>query len=262
MEWLYCLVLGAVIGVISSFLGIGGGILIVPLLPSFADVSSREAVATSLFTVLLVASKNVYGFQKKKLVPWGPAINLALGAALSTFLASLVLHWIAEVYLVLSLAVVLLLVALRLFFPTTAISELSVPETKTAFDFRALLAGLFFGGVVGVTGVGGGIVYGPLLIGLRMVSDAQMSPGSNVVMMLASFMASLGFFWQAESIDWTHIGLIRIDLAFAIFAAAFFTSQYGLKFQDRIHPDRRRLLMACLLLLMFVKTMYRYFSLV
>ena len=259
MELISCLLLGSAVGLVSSFLGVGGGIFIVPLLPTIAGVSSSQAVGTSLFTVFLVTSKNIYAFNKKRQVPWAAALNLAIGASIATFLTSMVLDQINESYLVLALAAVLLGTAIRLFFQGKA-EPIKDSEITKSFDYRALVLGFFCGSIVGVTGIGGGILYGPLLLGFKMVKEEQMAPGSNVVMFCSSLMASIGFALNADEIDFPNLGLIRMDLALMIFASAFVLSKIGHKYQGGIDPKKRKWIMASLLVLMFIKTIWRYFA--
>lgn len=259
MELLSCLLLGSAVGLVSSFLGVGGGIFIVPLLPTIAGVSSSQAVATSLFTVFLVAGKNIYAFHQKRQVPWAAALNLAIGASIATFLTSMILDQINESYLVLALAAVLLGTAIRLFFQGKS-EPIKDSDLSKGFDYRALVLGFFCGALVGVTGIGGGVLYGPLLLGFKMVKEDQMAPGSNVVMFCSSLMASLGFAINADQIQFPSVGLIRADLALMIFASAFVVSKLGHKYQGGIDPKKRKWIMATLLLLMFLKTIWRYIS--
>ena len=54
MDTFLILLLGGFVGFISAFLGLGGGVVIVPLLPEILEISSHEAVATSLIEVLFL----------------------------------------------------------------------------------------------------------------------------------------------------------------------------------------------------------------
>lgn len=51
--------IGLVAGLFSALFGVGGGILIVPLLVGFAAFGAREATATSLGAIVVTASAGV-----------------------------------------------------------------------------------------------------------------------------------------------------------------------------------------------------------
>ena len=65
---------GSLIGVLTGFLGVGGGFLIVPALMKVGGLSIRQAVATSLMVIAMSSAA-------------GLAAHLAGGAAVSTSLA-------------------------------------------------------------------------------------------------------------------------------------------------------------------------------
>jgi uncharacterized membrane protein YfcA len=56
-----CLLLGAVVGLLTGFLGVGGGFLIVPALVLFAGVETKPAVGSSLAIIALNAAGGLIG---------------------------------------------------------------------------------------------------------------------------------------------------------------------------------------------------------
>lgn len=256
MELFYCLLLGASVGLVSSFLGIGGGILIVPLLPSIAGISTKEAVATSLLIIVFVSLKNSISFWRRGLIPWAPGLSIGLGAGLATFVASLFLEKVDDRYLVMILLIVVIAIGFRLL---TTRDQAELPQvTKKVFSLKAFVAGICAGVVVGFTGIGGGVLYGPILLSLHLVRGEQMSPGSNLAMFLASIFGVIGFASTANHIEGFQYGLMHIDLALMVFSAAFFSSKLGYKYQSAIPEPRRRMLLGLVLCLVFLKSLYHY----
>lgn len=78
--------IGLVAGVFSSLFGVGGGIVIVPLLMLFAAYGAREATSTSLGAIVItaVAGVTLYGLRGKVDVPYAVLIGLpaVVGAVL------------------------------------------------------------------------------------------------------------------------------------------------------------------------------------
>ena len=54
--------IGLAAGVFSAFFGVGGGIVVVPLLILFVGFSEREATATSLAAIVITAAAGVIVF--------------------------------------------------------------------------------------------------------------------------------------------------------------------------------------------------------
>jgi len=56
-----CLLIGAIVGVLTGFLGIGGGFMIVPALVLAAGIETKQAVGASLAIITLNAVAGVFG---------------------------------------------------------------------------------------------------------------------------------------------------------------------------------------------------------
>lgn len=95
-RWIFDLALGGLAGVLAGYMGVGGGVLIVPALTIFTGMSQQLAQGTSLAVILLAAPGGAIEHHRKgnlvlPLVPW-----LALGAALGAPLAALAAQWLPQ----------------------------------------------------------------------------------------------------------------------------------------------------------------------
>lgn len=115
MTW-FAAVIGLVAGVFSGLLGIGGGVIVVPMLVLFLGLSVREATGTSLAALLLpVGIFGVMIYFKEDVVRLPVSALLALGLMIGVYIGS---HWsalIPEVYLRRGFALILCLLAVQLF---------------------------------------------------------------------------------------------------------------------------------------------------
>jgi uncharacterized protein len=73
--------IGLVAGVFSAFFGVGGGIVVVPLLLLVAGLSEREATATSLGAIVITAAAGAFIFSLRGEVEVGYAALVGLPAA-------------------------------------------------------------------------------------------------------------------------------------------------------------------------------------
>lgn len=72
---------GALSGLLSGLLGVGGGFVIVPMLSGFSDVPARGVVATSMAVIALVSIGGVLGAATHGGMNWAVALPFAAGAA-------------------------------------------------------------------------------------------------------------------------------------------------------------------------------------
>jgi uncharacterized membrane protein YfcA len=76
-----CAVVGAIVGVLTGFLGVGGGFLLVPALVWFGGLDQRGAVGTSLAVILANSIGGLAGHVGITPFPWSWAAVLASIAA-------------------------------------------------------------------------------------------------------------------------------------------------------------------------------------
>lgn len=107
---------GAVSGVLSGLLGVGGGFVIVPSLSRFTNLQMRSIVATSLAVIALVSVGGVAGAAAQGQVAWGIAMPFAAGAVVALLAGRRLAARVAgarlqQVFAIVSGAVALLMLA-------------------------------------------------------------------------------------------------------------------------------------------------------
>jgi uncharacterized protein len=108
------LLLGAAIGLLAGFLGVGGGVIAVPAFALVLGMSQTAAQGTSLAVILVTAPAGAiehhrHGNVCLRLVPW-----LAVGAAAGGPAAAWLAQWLPQAALARAFALFLLANALRL----------------------------------------------------------------------------------------------------------------------------------------------------
>lgn len=96
-----CLMAGAGVGVLTGFLGVGGGFLLLPALVKFARVPTRVATGTSLAIIAANSAAGFFGHLGSASVPWRLAMvfsliavgGVLLGGKIAGRLPELVLQW-------------------------------------------------------------------------------------------------------------------------------------------------------------------------
>ena len=108
------MLIGVVAGVFSALFGVGGGILIVPLLVLVAGFEQRPAMATSLVAIGFIALAGVIAYAARGEVKPGAALVVGLPAALGAVLGASLQQRLNTRTLSFAFAALLVLVAIRL----------------------------------------------------------------------------------------------------------------------------------------------------
>ena len=108
------LMAGFGVGVLTGFLGVGGGFLIVPALVMFGGLGMKDAIGTSLFVIFLNCLAGLIGHASQNRFDWS-ITALVTGLAVSgTIIGTLLSHRVAATRLQQGFAVFVLLVAVFL----------------------------------------------------------------------------------------------------------------------------------------------------
>ena len=106
-------VIGAVTGLLSGLLGVGGGFVIVPALRAATELSMHSAVATSLMAIALTSLGTFAGaVLQGRALPWLVALPFVAGALLGMLAGHALAPRIAGPRLQQGFAVLMLVVAL------------------------------------------------------------------------------------------------------------------------------------------------------
>jgi len=97
---MYYSLIGLLAGLLSGLFGIGGGLVIVPALVSFAGFSQHRATGTSLAALLLpVGLGAVFEYHRRGEVDWRAALIIAVVLMGSSWMTARVASRVSDVHL-------------------------------------------------------------------------------------------------------------------------------------------------------------------
>ena len=163
VEFLELFGVGAAAGIIGALLGIGGGVVLVPGLSLLLGFELRQAIAASLVCVVAtsVAGSVVHLWKRRVHLPL--ALELQFFAVAGAVGSGLIAVFVPAAPLHFAFALLLLYAATQM-IPLSAHPGHDLPFEYVR-DRRGLAAAgsLFGGAMAGLLGVGGGIVFVPVL---------------------------------------------------------------------------------------------------
>ncbi|MFK7918187.1 MAG: sulfite exporter TauE/SafE family protein [Ilumatobacter sp.] len=176
------LIIGAVAGLLSGLLGIGGGIVIVPALLAVMSMERKLAHGTSLAATLPVAAASLITYSVNDNVDWPVAACLAAGAIFGAVIGTQLLQVIPKRPLIVTFIVVILFTAVRLGLADDALGR---DDLSLAGGIALIAIGLLTGTLSGLLGIGGGVIMVPALIVL-FAEVPVIAKGTSVAVIVPS----------------------------------------------------------------------------
>ena len=183
-EQLWLIPLGFIAGILGSIIGFGGGTIIVPVL-TFVGFPPTLAVGNSLFAAFSnsVASTTMYAKQKR--IEYSLGWKLGLMSVPGTILGAIISSDLSPMIFKILLALVLLSSASYILLKRK-IEEKPIDVSRMLLIFSA--GASFFSGVIAsLFGVGGGIIFVPLMVVVLGLSMKRAAPTSQFILMFTCF---------------------------------------------------------------------------
>ena len=261
MEITQLITLGLIVGFLSSFFGIGGGSLIVPILYGlYPKLPASVVISTSLGSIFCVTFINSIKYAKlRQLPPKEIALNLIVTCTVGAFTGSLLLQQVNTQMAKFSMAIILLLMCGKLLFFKNNPKKLSPKNTPHLIYAFTGLVGAF---ISSLTGLGGGIIFTPIFINILKVPTKLVAPYSNLAMAITSFVGLTPLLLSEVNnaknfsqglLQYGFIGSVNIALVGIITLAAFISSSQGIKYNNRVLPRTKERILAILLLIFSLK---------
>jgi uncharacterized membrane protein YfcA len=175
---------GVLAGACGGFFGVGGGIIIIPILTGYFAATQHRAHGTSLAAIgaTALASIAIYGTHGR--VEWTTAALAGLSSIFTARLGARAAARVSARQLKLAFAVFLALVAIRLLWWTAPTSHplMAAGAPRVAVD---LAVGAAVGLLAGFMGVGGGIIAVPAFMLLLGMSQHE-AQGTSLAVILVT----------------------------------------------------------------------------
>ncbi|KPL04108.1 MAG: hypothetical protein AMJ73_04700 [candidate division Zixibacteria bacterium SM1_73] len=173
---------GLIAGLFGSVLGLGGGILIIPMLTLVFGVPIKEAVGTSLICVIATSCGAASLYVKKHMADIRLGMTLELATTIGAIVGGLVAGFIESEVLAILFSLLLLYIAFSMSRRRAEMnfeSDSSIPEEYPIMNLPLGMGASFFAGnISGLLGVGGGVIKVPtmyLLMGIPLKIAAATS---------------------------------------------------------------------------------------
>ena len=211
MKWYGGLLPGSLGGFLGGLLGVGGGVVTIPLLTGISKLTQLQAHATSLVAIAFSATVGSLTYLARGHADWRASLLLASSAIFTARLGARFAHSLPEVKLKKSFGIFLVFASLLL------VVKDYLPVFHFAFSFWAmlvvfLLVGAATGFLSGMAGVGGGAIMVPAMVIIAGMSQ-QLAQGTSLLAMVPVAMSG--------AMTHYRLGNVRTDIMGGLVIGSF-----------------------------------------
>lgn len=249
--WTSYAALGLFAGLAAGLLGIGGGLLIVPVLAGlFAAQGFPEtlvmplALGTSLATIAFTSLSSLLAHHRRGAVRWSLMGQLSAGIIAGGWLGGYLARWLGGPVLAMVFGVFELLVAAQMLFGRTPAAHRATPGPG-----RNVTAGMLIGVMSALLGIGGGTLTVPWLVWHRVTIREAVGTASACGLPIA-LTGTLGYILAGQGINGLpdgSTGFVHWPAVAAISLTSVLAAPSGARLAHSLPQQRLKQIFALLL---------------
>jgi len=252
---------GAITGVVAGLFGVGGGLLMVPMLVwSFQanqfspEISIHLAIGTSLAIIVVTSFSSILAHHRRGAVLWSMVRKLAPSLLIGALIGSVVAKQLSGAWLGRFFGGFALLVALQMVFQR---AKPVVEDPKTAWlnTLEMWGFGALMGGLSAVLGVGGGSLTVPFLTRRQLTMQHAIATAAVCGLPIA-IAGAAGFIFVGQNVSDLPVGCIGylyLPAFLGMSAFSLLTAPVGAALAHTLQDFQLRRGFAALLVLMGIK---------
>ena len=247
----YCLI-GSVVGILAGLLGVGGGLVIVPVLVfSFGnqgipkDMIMHLALGTSLASIMFTSISSFMAHHRRGAVHWNIVKNIVIGILTGTFLGSCFASRLSTPVLKVFFVIFLYFVASQMLLNKKPKASRELPGNVGMFS-----AGNIIGFISSLVGIGGGTVSVPFMVWCNITVHHAIGTSAAIGLPIA-IAGTAGYIlngWNVSGLPDYSIGYVYLPALFGIAAVSVLTAPLGAKLAHSLPVDRLKKIFALLLI--------------
>jgi len=255
--WIVYLLMGLAVGFLAGMLGLGGGVVLVPLMVLVfgaqhfpEDRILQLALGTSLASIIFTSISGLRAHHKHGAVRWDIVRDAAPGLMLGTLLGALVADKLPARYLAIVFVAFVCYSAVQLF------RDAKPKPSRTLPGRPGLLAA---GGVIGLisslVGAGGGILTIPLMIMCNVPIRSAIGTSSALLLPIAGA-GAVGYIWTGLGKDHLpplSLGYVYLPALVGIVVGTLITVPWGAVAAHNMPVSRLKKIFAVIVFLLAAK---------
>lgn len=203
------LVLGIIGGFLSGFVGVGGAVIMIPLMLTvppvlgFDPLTMQIVAGLSMIQVVFASFSGVMKHRQNKYVSFKLLLYIGLPTAIGSGLGATISKFMDNRNLMIVFGIIALLAGIMLLFPTKKDNSGSDPDPDSVpFNKTlAIIIGFGLGLLAGMVGAGGGFLLIPLMIYILKI-PIRLTIGTSLgIVLIGAVMGAIGKMATGQ-VDW------------------------------------------------------------
>lgn len=254
------LLLGAFAGTLAGLLGVGGGLVIVPVLAVLFAAQRiapgsimHLALGTSLATIIFTSLSSVRAHHAHGAVRWAVFARISPGILVGALLGALVADQLESRNLSLIFALFELTVAAQMWFGARPQASRTLPGR-----FALSAAGGVIGGVSAIVGIGGGTMTVPYLVWCNVAMREAVATSAAVGLPIA-VSGALGYLYsglEQADLPSASVGYIHLPALVGICLTSMLFAPLGARLAHRLPAARLKRFFALFLALLGLRMLF------
>jgi len=255
---------GIIAGFLAGLLGIGGGVILVPLflwlfpIAGFPpDLVVHTAFGTSLAIILPTAISSTFGHRKRGNIHGEMILYLSIGGVIGGLLGATIASLVSGSILKICFGLLQIIISVRLLFFKQPYLP---PECiDCARPWKFVVVGFIGGSFSAFFGIGGGIVTVPLLLLLLHLPMRLAVGNSSALIVVSSLAAVTGYIWhglQQIAVAPYSIGYVNWLVVLLVAPVTIICARLGVRFAGRTSQTKLIRIFAVVLMLIGVKIVF------
>jgi len=251
------LAVGAFAGLLAGLFGIGGGLVIVPVLViTFealgfpVEVLTHMAVGTSLATIAFTSLSSVRTHHQKGAVDWPLATRISMGILLGAVLGVLTANALSGAGLQLVIGISALIVAAQMGLGLKPKPTRSLPSKR-----GLVVAGSGIGWGSALFGIGGGSITVPFLTWCNypMQRSVAVAAACGFPIALVGGLSNIVVGWDNSALPENTLGYVYWPALIGIVITSVPCARLGAKLAHKLSPEKLKKLFAVMLVVVAAK---------
>ncbi|MBM4348770.1 MAG: sulfite exporter TauE/SafE family protein [Deltaproteobacteria bacterium] len=240
--------LGLIGGFLSGLLGLGGGVIMLPLLTFIGGVPLKLATGTDLVHVFIASATGMFFHYRNGIVDLKAGVLLGIAGIVGGFAGSflsvqLSARNLQSIYLlVVALAITILLIPLK--------SENKDYKMGNFNKALGVTIGIGVGSLTGLLGIGGGFIILPLSIHLLEI-PLRVTIGTSLLFILISSIGTIGAKFK--------VGQIHLPITLFVISGSVVGALLGAHISRKIQIKYLRVILISVLGLIFITVGFKTF---
>jgi len=260
--WIAYILTGCCVGILAGLFGVGGGIIVVPLLAFLFSMQQfpeafiiHMALGTSLATIVFTSISSFRSHHARGAVLWPVVRSITPGILCGTLLGSWVAAQLSSKFLSVMFMLFIFYVAARMFFNVR-------PEPKHGLpgNLGTLGMGTVIGGVSSLVGIGGGSLSVPFLVRSNQPMHSAVGTSSAIGFPIA-LAGTVGYVLNGLAVAGLpagSVGFVYLPALAGIAFASVLTAPLGVRLAHTLPVANLKKLFALFLLIMGIRMLFSF----